>query len=194
VWRRQASLAIRGRTLGIVGLGRIGKAVAERARAFNMRIIAYEPFPDHAFVKRCGIELMPLERLLAEADYVTLHLPLCPETRYIINRETLSLMRPTAFLINTARGGLICEADLIEALKSGRIAGAGLDVFEVEPCRENKLFHLDNVVLTPHTAGVDAQSVMDMATMAAETIVALSRGEWPAERIVNSEVRVRFKW
>jgi D-3-phosphoglycerate dehydrogenase len=193
-WRRQQTSAIRNRTLGIVGLGRIGKAVAERARAFNMKLLAYEPFPDRAFAARHGILLCSLEQLLAESDWVTLHLPLTPETRHLINKKTLSLMKPTAHLINTARGGLVCEADLLDALKNGRLAGAGLDVFEVEPCRSNPLFELENVVLTPHTAGVDSQSVIDMAVLAARAIVMLSRGEWPAELIVNPEVREQFRW
>jgi phosphoglycerate dehydrogenase-like enzyme len=192
-WRREQTLAVRNRTLGIVGLGRIGKAVAERAAVFNMKLLAYEPFPDHAFAARHKIELCPLERVLAESDWVTLHLPLMPETRHTINKRTLALMKPTAYLINTARGGLVCEADLLDALKSGRLAGAGLDVFEVEPCRANPLFELENVVLTPHTAGVDSQSVIDMAVLAAKAIILLCRGEWPAELIVNPEVRGRFR-
>jgi phosphoglycerate dehydrogenase-like enzyme len=192
-WRRQQTLAVRNRTLGIVGLGRIGKAVAERAAAFNMKLLAYEPFPDRAFAARWKIELCAIERVLAESDWVTLHLPLMPETKHVINKKTLALMKPTAFLINTARGGLVCEADLLEALTSGKLAGAGLDVFEVEPCRSNPLFKLDNVVLTPHTAGVDSQSVIDMAVLAARAIVMIHRGEWPAELIVNQEVKGRLR-
>jgi len=103
-------------------------------------------------------------------------------------------MKPTAFLINTARGGLVCEADLYEALRSKRIAGAGLDVFEEEPPGNNKLFTLNNVVVTPHTAGVDLQSLDDMALSAAQAIVSLSRGEWPTEKVVNPEVRTKFRW
>jgi phosphoglycerate dehydrogenase-like enzyme len=103
-------------------------------------------------------------------------------------------MKPTAFFINTARGGLVCEADLIEALKTTRIAGAGLDVFEDEPPPPSALFELDNVVLTPHAAGVDLQSRDDMAESAARAIVDVSKGQWPAEKIVNPEVRARFKW
>ena len=193
-WRREQSLAVRNRTLGIVGLGRIGKAVAERAAVFNMKLLAYEPMPDLAFAAKHRIELCPLERVLAESDWVTLHLPLMPATKHLINQKTLALMKPTAYLINTARGGLVCEADLLDALKNGRLAGAGLDVFETEPCRANPLFELENVVLTPHTAGVDSQSVIDMAVLAARAIVMLSRDEWPAELIVNPEVKGRFRW
>jgi len=193
-WPRQANLPLRGRTLGIAGLGRIGKAVAIRGAAFGMPLLAYEPFPDEAFVKMYGITLVTLERLLAEADYLTLHVPLTPESRNLLNRESLQSMKPSAFLINTSRGGLISEADLLEALLNKRIAGAALDVFEQEPPPHTPLFDLDNVVLTAHTAGVDLQSRDEMALSAAEAIVALSRGEWPAEKVVNPQVRAKFRW
>jgi phosphoglycerate dehydrogenase-like enzyme len=104
-------------------------------------------------------------------------------------------MKPSAFLINTARGGLVCEADLIQALQAGKVAGAGLDVFEEEPpSKANPVCQFENVVVTPHAAGVDLQSRDDMAVSAARTIAALSRGEWPGEAIVNPEVRARFRW
>ncbi|HEV3261391.1 MAG TPA: phosphoglycerate dehydrogenase [Gemmataceae bacterium] len=193
-WRREPSLPLRGRTLGIAGLGRIGKAVALRGASFGMPLLAYEPFPDEAFVKQVGVTLVPLEQLLAESDYLSLHMPLTPESRHLINRRTLALMKPTALLINTARGGLVCEPDLLEALRARRIAGAALDVFEKEPPGANALFELDNVVLTPHTAGVDLQSRDDMALHAARAIVALYQGEWPVHQVVNPEVRERFRW
>jgi phosphoglycerate dehydrogenase-like enzyme len=103
-------------------------------------------------------------------------------------------MKPTAFLINTARGGLVSEADLLEALRGGRLAGAGLDVYDQEPPGLNPLFELPNVLLTPHAAGSDTQSLADMALSAAEAVVAFSRGQWPAEKVVNPEVRARFRW
>src|SRR5262249_37831404 len=141
------------------------------------------------------VTLLPFERLLAEADYVTLHVPLTGEAKYLINKRTLALMKPTAFLVNTARGGLVCEADLLEALRARRIAGAALDASEQEPTDgRNPLFALDNVLLTPHGAGVDLQSRDDMAASAAQAIVSLSRGEWPAEKTVNPEVRTKFRW
>ncbi|MCI0458746.1 MAG: phosphoglycerate dehydrogenase [Gemmataceae bacterium] len=193
-WPRRSNLPLRGRTLGIVGLGRIGKAVALRGSAFGMRLLAYEPLPDSAFVARHGVTLVPLEQLLAESDYVSLHVPLAEGSRHLINRDTLMLMKPTAFLVNTARGGLVCEADLIEALRARRLAGAALDVFESEPAKSSPLFEMENVIVTPHAAGVDLQSRDDMALSAARAIVALSRGEWPAEQIVNPEVRAKFRW
>jgi phosphoglycerate dehydrogenase-like enzyme len=138
--------------------------------------------------------LAPLEQVFAQADYLTLHVPLTPESRHMVNRKTLGLMKPSAFLINTARGGMVCEPDLLAALRDKRIAGAGLDVFEQEPPGNHPLFQFDNVVLTPHAAGGDLRSRDDMAAAAARAIVSLSRGEWPAEQIVNPEVRTRFKW
>jgi phosphoglycerate dehydrogenase-like enzyme len=193
-WPRQASLPLRGWTLGIAGLGRIGKAVALRGAGFGMRLLAYEPYPDAAFVARYQVTLVPFEQLLAESDYLTLHVPLSRESQHMMNRRTLALMKPTAFLINTARGGLVNEVDLFEALQAKRLAGAALDVFEREPPGSSPLFGLDNVVLLPHTAGSDLRSRDDMALSAARAIVALSRGEWPAEQVVNPEVRTKFRW
>jgi D-3-phosphoglycerate dehydrogenase len=193
-WPRQANLPLRGRTLGIAGLGRIGKAVALRGEAFGMKLLAYEPFPDNQFVGEHKIPLVTMDKLLAESDYLSIHVPLTAESKYLINQRTLALMKPTAFLINTARGALVREADLIEALKTKRIAGAGLDVFEEEPPSHSALFEMDNVVVTPHAAGVDLQSRDDMAESAARAIVDLSRGLWPAEKIVNPTVRERFRW
>ncbi len=193
-WPRGTNLPLRGQTLGIAGLGRIGKAVAVRGAVFGMRLLAYEPFPDRAFAAAHGITFVPMDQLLAESDFLSLHLPLSAESRHLINRQTLARMKPTAFLINTARGGLVCEADLLEALRAGRLAGAGLDVFENEPPGLSPLFELDNVVLTPHAAGVDLRSRDDMALSAARAVASLSRGEWPAEKVVNPEVRERFRW
>ena len=193
-WPRGATLPLRGVALGIAGLGRIGKAVALRGEAFGMKLLAYDPFPDHSFAAAHGVTFLPFERLLAESDFLSLHLPFTAGTRHVINRRTLALMKPTAFLVNTARGALVCEADLLEALRGGRLAGAGLDVFEEEPPGKNPLFELDNVVLTPHAAGTDVKSRDDMALSAAQAIVSVSRGEWPAEKVVNPEVKTSFRW
>jgi phosphoglycerate dehydrogenase-like enzyme len=194
-WPRRANLPLRGRTLGIAGLGRIGKAVAVRGACFGMRLLGYEPYPDPEFNARYNITLVPFERLLAESDYLTLHVPLMPESKYVINQRTLAQMKPTALLINTARGGLVCEADLVEALRARRIAGAALDVFEEEPPpKGHALFGLDNLIVTAHTAGVDVQSRDDMALSAVQAIVDLSRGQWPVEKVVNPQVRSKFQW
>ena len=194
-WPRHMSQPLRGRTLGLAGLGRIGKAVAVRAAAFEMRLVAYEPFPDVAFCEKHDIALVPFDRLLAEADFLSLHLPLTPETRHTMNRDAFAQMKPGAVLVNTSRGGLVREIDLIDALQSGRLAGAGLDVFEQEPLAlDSPLRAMPNVVLTPHAAGVDIQSLGDMARSAAEAVAALKRGDWPAEKVVNAEVRETFRW
>ena len=193
-WPRQANLPLRGRTLGIAGLGRIGKAVALRGECFGMKLIAFEPFPDHAFAKQHGITFVSFEQLLADSDFLSLHLPATKESRHLINRATLAKMKPTSYLINTARGTLVNEVDLIEALQSKKIAGAGIDVFEEEPPSDSPLFHMSNVVVTPHAAGVDLQSRDDMALSAALAIVSRSRGEWPAEKIVNPEVKAKYRW
>ena len=193
-WPRRANLPLRGQVLGIAGLGRIGKAVALRGECFGMKLMAYEPYPDNAFVAQHGIRLVSFEELLAQSDYLTLHMPATPQSKHLINRDSLRRMQPTAFLVNTARGTIVKETDLIEALQQGRLAGAGLDVFEDEPPADCALFHMDNVVVTPHAAGVDLKSRDDMAYSAATAIVSLSRGEWPAEKIVNPEVRGCFKW
>jgi phosphoglycerate dehydrogenase-like enzyme len=193
-WPRQANLPLRGRTLGLAGLGRIGKAMVIRGACFGMKILAYEPYPDHQFLAQHRITLTTLDKLLAESDFLSLHVPLTSESKHMINKKSLALMKPTSFLINTARGALINDADLIEALKTKRIAGAGLDVFEPEPPPPSELFEMDNVVVTPHVAGIDLQSRDDMAESAARAIVDLSRGQWPVEKIVNAEVRDRFNW
>ncbi len=194
-WPRRTTLPLRGRILGVAGLGRIGKAVALRGKAFGMRLLAYDPLPDNAFAQAHGVTFVPtFEQLAAESDYLSLHMPATPQTKHLINRRTLALMKPTAFLLNLSRGSLVCEADLLEALRSKRLAGAGLDVFEEEPPGKLALCELDNVVVTPHAAGTDLQSRDDMALSAVQAVISLSRGEWPAEKVVNPAVRDRFRW
>lgn len=188
-WSRRANQPIRGRTLGVVGLGRIGKTVALRGRDFGMKVVAHDPYADADFAKQHGIELVSFEELLPRADYLTLHMPMLPGTKQIICAKTIAQMKPTAFLINTARGGVVNEPDLYDALKNKRLAGAGLDVFEEEPPGDNPLLALDNVVLTAHTAGVDVQSRDDMARAAATAIVRLLRGEWLDGWVVNPQVK-----
>src|SRR5207244_4972312 len=127
-WPRGTNLPLRGRTLGIAGLGRIGKAVATRALAFEMRVIAHDPYPDTAWAAARGIPLVGFEQLLAESDFVSLHMPATTQTQRLINARTLALMKPTAFLINTSRGTVVDEPALYQALRDRRLAGAGLDV------------------------------------------------------------------
>jgi D-3-phosphoglycerate dehydrogenase len=193
-WPRGTTLPLRGQTLGLAGLGRIGKAVATRAQAFEMNVIAHDPFPDTAWASQHGIPLVSFEDVLRRSDFVSLHMPALPETAHLINARTLALMKPSAFLLNTSRGAVVDEQALYEALRDRRLAGAGLDVFEKEPPGASPLFELDNVVLTPHAAGGDWRSRDEMAQSAAEAILSLSRGEWPAEKVVNPAVRGVFRW
>ncbi len=193
-WPRQSNLPIRGRVLGIAGLGRIGKSVAIRGAAFGMKLLAYDPYPDAAFAARFGVAFVSFDDLVKQADFLTLHLPATKESKHLFNRERLATMKPGSFLINTSRGSIVNEADLVEALRAKQLAGAGLDVFEEEPPADSPLFHMDNVVVTPHAAGVDLQSRDDMALSAAEAIVSLSKGEWPAEKVVNPDVRAKYRW
>ncbi len=188
-WPRVAQQPLRGRTLGVIGLGRTGKAVATRALAFGMTVIAADPYVDDAFAKAHGIRLTSHEDVFRTADIVTLHVPLTPETRNLVNANTLALMKPSAYLVNTARGEVVNEPDLFAALTAKTIAAAGLDVFEHEPLVGSPLQTLDNVILTAHTAGVDLRSREDMVNFAAQAIAKLFAGEWPAEWVVNPELR-----
>ncbi len=194
-WDRALVRPVRGMTLGLVGMGRIGRAVALRAPAFQVRVVAFDTLVDAEFDQRHGIKRMPLEELLACSDAVSLHLPLMDSTRGMVNREFLSKMKRGSYLINTARGGLIVESDLRDALNSGQLAGAGLDVMSKEPPDpDNPLLGLPNVILCPHIAGTDFQSMSDMADLAASTIVELSQNRWPANCVVNSVLRGAWKW
>ena len=194
-WPRHFSLPLRGQTLGLAGMGRIGKAVASRAVAFGMPVIAYDPQPDVAFAAAHGIRLVSFAELLAHSDFLSLHLPLMPATKHIMNADAFAKMKPTAVLVNSSRGGLVDETALVAALKEKRLAGAVLDVLEQEPpAAYHPLVAFDNVLLTPHAAGVDVKSIGDMARSAAEAITSLWKGEWPTEKVVNPEVKRRFRW
>lgn len=194
-WSRRPMVPLRGKTIGLVGLGRIGRSVAVRAQAFRLRVIAHDQYADPEFVKKLGIELVDMPTLLAQSDYISLHAPLNETTRGLINEKSISQMKRGSYLVNTARGGLVVEKDLLAALQSGHIAGAGLDVFEEEPTPvTNPLLKLSNVVTSPHLAGGDYQSNEDMGTESARNIVALFQGDWPTGAVVNDSLRSTFKW
>jgi D-3-phosphoglycerate dehydrogenase / 2-oxoglutarate reductase len=194
-WDRALVTPVRGMTLGLIGMGRIGRAVAVRALAFRMRVVAFDTVIHAEFDERHGIDRLPLESLLAVSGAVSLHLPLTDATRGMVNSEFLSRMRPGSFLINTSRGGLVIEADLCAALRSGHIAGAGLDVLNREPPEAgNPLLGMPNVALSPHIAGTDTQSMNDMAELAAQTIVDLYRHHWPQDCVVNDELQSGWRW
>ena len=194
-WERALTPRVWGSTIGIVGLGRIGQAVATRAIGMGMHVLAYDPFPNEEFAKAHQIKMLGLEELLKQSDYVTLHLPVTPDTVDLINRDTLAIMKPGSVLINTARGGLVDEVALVEALESGHLRAAGLDVFKKEPLPvESPLIKLENVLLSCHTGGLDQESHRDAYAMAAQNIVKLHQGEWPAECIVNLKETTGWKW
>ena len=186
-WRRLVGADVYGQTLGILGLGRIGKGVARRGRGFDMRVVAYDPVWDDAFAAQHQVQRLPVDAIFREADFLTLHLPGGAETRHIVNAERLAVMKPTAFVVNTARGSLVDEVALYEALTTDKIAGAGLDVFDREPPWGSKLTDLPNVVLTPHVAGLSVRANAAMAKMAIENAVLVLRGERP-QACVNPEV------
>ncbi len=176
-----------GKTLGIYGFGRIGQAVARRARGFSMRIIYHSidrPTPEQE--QELGAQFVDRETLLREADLLSLHVPLAPDTNHLITATELALMKPTAFLINTSRGKVVEEAALVEALQSKRIAGAGLDVFESEPQVHPALLAMANVVVTPHMGTATGETRLAMAMLAADNLLAALAGRRPPN-LVNPE-------
>jgi D-3-phosphoglycerate dehydrogenase len=175
------------KTMGIIGLGAIGRCVALRAKGFEMKVVAYDPYWPAEFAAQEGIEQMPLDELLKVADIVTIHAPLTPENKGLINARAFKLMKSTAFLINVARGAIVAESDLYQALKNGEIGGAGLDVFEPEPPTESALLELDNVVLSPHTAAFTHEALDNMSMGIVDQLIDYYQGKRPAH-LVNPEV------
>ncbi len=190
-WKRHEGVDLAGKTLGVIGLGTIGKEVARRAKAFKMRLLAYDLVQDRPFADATGVAYVPLTELLCQSDFVSIHCFLNETTRHLINAERLALMKPTAYLVNTARGGLVDTEALCRALREKRIAGAALDVMEEEPLpADSPLRALDNVYLTPHAAGSTADARERSGTTAAENLIRALRGERP-EGTVNPEVLPR---
>jgi len=168
---------LKGKYLGIVGLGNIGKRLGRLARALNMNIIGYDVIPiDDEFSKEVGLMKADLDTLLSSADYVSFHVPLLDSTRHMINAEKLKMMKNTARIINTSRGGVIDEEALYNSLKDGSLAGAALDVFEVEPATENKLITLPNFIATPHIGAQTKEAQLLAANIIAEKIIQILRG------------------
>jgi D-3-phosphoglycerate dehydrogenase len=187
-WARPPGLDVWRKTLGIAGLGRVGKGVAQRASGFEMRVLAYEPYPDLEFCRRWDVELVDtLEELFRRSDYLTVHAPGDPENHHLVNAERLALMKPDAVVINTARGVLVDEDALYQALVERRIRGAGLDVRVHEPPRDTRFEALSNVVLTPHIAGSTEEAQAVSAEMVVESVLQAARGERP-HGLINAEV------
>jgi phosphoglycerate dehydrogenase-like enzyme len=192
-WQRSAHWPLWRATTGIIGLGRIGKALARRCRGFEMRVLVYDVLPDDGFAAQHGVERVDLATLFAESDFVSVHAPHTPETDKIVSRERIALMKPTAFLVNTARGGLVDEAALAEALWDGRIAGAAMDVGRApDQMPTPALARLPNVLATPHVAGLTPQSIQHQALETVEQVRRILRGEAP-EGAVNAERATRLR-
>jgi phosphoglycerate dehydrogenase-like enzyme len=183
---RPVSRELRGRTVGLLGMGRIGRAVAERLRPFGVHLVYHDPAPLPPQAEReLHIEGRDLDELLAQSDIISLHLPLTPATRHVVGHDALSRMKPGVFLINTARGGLVDEAALVEALRSGHLAGAALDVFEHEPAPPNHpLYDLPNVVLTPHVSAGTRDAFIEKMTFVFANLGRFWRGD-PVDNLID---------
>jgi D-3-phosphoglycerate dehydrogenase len=171
------------KTLGLVGLGYVGRAVARRALGFDMKILAYDPYVDPQRAGLPALSFVALDELIRESDFISLHSPLTEETRHMIGAAQFAAMKPGAYLINTARGGLVDEQALYQALSSGQIAGAALDVYAAEPPAGSPLLKLDNIVLTPHIAAHTQEAIERMGVMAARNVLLALQGGQPLHRV-----------
>ncbi|UZQ82383.1 phosphoglycerate dehydrogenase [Thermoanaerobacter sp. RKWS2] len=178
-WEKIVGYEVYGKTLGIVGTGSIGKGVAKRATGFDMKILAYDKYPDYDFADKIGMKYVDKKTLLEESDFITLHIPLSDETYHFIDEEEFNIMKNTAYIINTSRGGIINENALYNALKDKKIAGAALDAFEEEPPLNSKLFELDNVILSPHCGASTKEATDRMGIMAVEGLISVLEGMEP---------------
>jgi D-3-phosphoglycerate dehydrogenase len=170
-WTKITTVDVFGKTLGLMGLGAIGKGVAARAKGFNLKVLAYDVFQDEAYAAEHGIEYVPLDDLLQQSDFISLHLPLTEQTRQMISYPQFEQMKKTAVIVNTARGGVIDEKALLWALRENRIWGAGIDVFEQEPPADRELLELDNIVIGSHCAASTFQAIENMGIMAAANVL-----------------------
>lgn len=182
-WKRFLGPEMRGKALGIIGLGQIGKEVARRAKGFGLRLLATDSYPDAAFAAAWGVKYVPLDDLLTRSDFVSLHAPVTPETRRLIGAAQLARMKPSALLVNTARGELIDEAALYDALATGRLGGAALDVFTQEPPSDSPLLGLPNFVAAPHSAGQTPEGLRRMGEITAENALRVLRGQKPLYQV-----------
>jgi D-3-phosphoglycerate dehydrogenase len=176
-WVRSTGIELYGKTIGILGLGAVGKGVARRAQGFSMQVLAYDPCIDTNYAKNNDITVSDFDSLIKAADVICLHLPLTSETRHILSAGVMGKMKKGAIIINTARGGLIDEQAAYELLQSGQLGGLGLDVYEEEPPKQSPLFGFDTVVLTPHTASHTAEATANMAAMAVQNLIDVLSGK-----------------
>ena len=183
-WPKLFGVSLFQKTVGLIGLGRIGARVATRLKGFDCRMLVFDPFIDMETAALCGCHKVDsLEALLAESDFVSLHSPASAEANQMINTQTLSLMKPTAILVNTARGELINEADLLDALKNKTIGGAGLDTFAEEPPQAEKYRDVPNLIITPHMGAYTTEALYNMAMDSTEDLIAVLEGRQPLHRI-----------
>jgi len=171
---------LREQTLGVIGFGRIGQATASKGRGLGLTVIVYDPFLNAEAAERLGVRAVDLDTLARESDYITLHTPLIDATRHLINTDFLSKVKPTAYLINAARGPLVDEAALLNAVRNGQLAGAALDVLSTEPAgSDNPLLHEERILITPHSAWYSEEAKIEMRTRAAEEVVRVLQGQPP---------------
>jgi D-3-phosphoglycerate dehydrogenase len=183
-WPRLSGISLEGKCIGILGLGAIGKQLSRRLAGFDCQILAYDPLADKEFAAKNNIRLLPIDEVIAQADFLSLHLPLLPETRKMVNAEFLGKMKKGSYLINTSRGELVDEAALLAALKNGKLRGAGLDAFSLEPPDpSNPLLHLPQVIATPHLGAQTDGATNNMGWMALEDCLSVLRGEAPKYRV-----------
>lgn len=186
-WKRSDYMGteLRGKTLGIIGLGNVGSEVARRAQAFNMRLVGYDPFVSSDYARNLAVELVTLEQLIKTSDFITLHLPLTAQTKMLLGAKELSKMKPSARIINCARGGLVDEEALVKAVEAGKVAGAAVDVFIKEPVTDSVLFQSDKIIVTPHLGASTTEAQTSVALEVAEQVLAVLKGQ-PAKYAVNA--------
>jgi len=185
-WARSTGVELYAKTIGIIGLGAIGRAVARRAAGFSMKVMAYDPFMDEPYARANDIEVSDFGRLVRKSDVISLHLPINDDTRHILSADIMRSMKPGVIIVNTARGGLIDEDAAYEMLKSGHIGGLGLDAYEEEPPSASPLRELDNVVMTPHTGAHTREATANMAEMAVRNLIDVLSGR-ECKNILNRD-------
>jgi D-3-phosphoglycerate dehydrogenase len=192
-WEMKAAVPIhrlRGKTLGLVAFGQIPQLMAPKAKSFGMRVVTFDPYVPQEVLTKAGVERVEFDELVKISDYISIHTPLMPATHHLFNADVFKRMKPTAYVINTARGPIIDEAALAEALDKKEIAGAALDVMEKEPTTSSPLFGRDNVIITPHSSFYSEESLVDLQTKAAEEVVRVLTGQAPKNPVNPEALKV----
>ncbi len=185
---RRPLYRLQGKTVGLIGFGKIPRRLAEKMKPFDFKVLAYDPYADQKLAKEYEVELVEIDELMKESDFVSVHAPLTKETKHLIGKNELGIMKESAFIINTSRGPVIDEKALIKVLKDGQLAGAGLDVTVAEPVeKDNPLLGMDNVIITPHVAWYSRDSIIELKERTAQQVACVLQGKKP-EHLVNEEV------